>query len=241
MISRALEAHCGQLVHRSILLAWVRSELTSRRGAYRSTTGSPVGPVVFVTQCAETRRAENKVAPRRHVEAEPPRSENPQKMPARKQQHIAPDGAQPCDDAIGPRAHLVRRFASRATVAEQQPAGTFDVNFRGPPALILAVVPLDQVGIRLGGAAEAGQFAGSHGALQGAGENPGKLPPPQPLTERARVPLAALGEGRSARPVCGPKQSGRRRASPGDHWKRFAHALHSITEMATFPRTAPFT
>src|SRR6516162_3604440 len=48
------------------------------------------------------------------------------------------------------RAHLVGRFTSRTTVAEQLPGGTLGMNLGCAKTLILAVVPFEQVAIDVG-------------------------------------------------------------------------------------------
>jgi hypothetical protein len=88
-------------------------------------------------------------------------------MPARKNQHVACDRADLIQDAIGPKANLLRTFAVRATITEQLPIGADCVYFFRPKTFILAVVPFGQIAVHLSHAAEAGQFAGPGGSLQG--------------------------------------------------------------------------
>ena len=133
-----------------------------------------------------------------------PAGEHPQKMPAGKDQHIAFDLAQTAHGAIGPRANLVRRFAVRAAVAEQLPVGVFRMNLRRSKALVIAVVPFDQIGIHFGDGPEAGQFAGAGRALQWTREDLRENQPRQPFPSRRALRSPRSVSGRSVRPVCWP-------------------------------------
>ena len=78
------------------------------------------------------------------------------------------DGAHARDHAIRARADLLRRLAARTAVAEELPVRALRVDLgRGAP-LVVAVVPLDEVGVDVGAVAEARQLAGSARALQRA-------------------------------------------------------------------------
>src|SRR5262249_17372880 len=98
-------------------------------------------------------------------------------------------------DPVGPGADLIGILAPGATVAEQVPAGALlaDVG-RGPP-LVLAIIPFEQVGLRLGPVAKAGQFAGAPGALGRAAKDPVGREALEPFAEALRIALAARGEG----------------------------------------------
>src|SRR5208283_1351114 len=147
-------------------------------------------------------------------------------MPVRKNQHVAPDGAQPLDDAVGPRADLFRRFSPGAAVAEQLPVRALGVNVRGAEAFILAVIPLDQVGIDFGRGAKAGQFAGADRALQGTGEHLGKAEAAQPPAKGASIPFAALGQWQIGPAGVLPREAPGSFAVPRqvDSRKQLAHA-----------------
>jgi hypothetical protein len=95
-------------------------------------------------------------------------------MAARKEQNISLDGTRASNDAVGPCTNLRWHFTSRATVAKQFPVWPLLEDVFRAAALILAVVPLDQVVIDFGHTREAGQFAGPGGALQRAGKYSGK-------------------------------------------------------------------
>src|SRR5208282_2480355 len=140
--------------------------------------------------------AQQEVPAARRVETEPAGREYPQEMPARKNQHVAFDRAHPAHDAIGPRADLARRLSSGTAVTEELPVRALGMDLSRAAALILAVIPFDQVGIDLSRVAKARQLTGPHRALQGAGEDLGKSQSAQPLTEGAGIAFAAFGQGK---------------------------------------------
>src|SRR6516164_1398629 len=109
-----------------------------------------LGQFVLVPQSAEARSAQQEVPATRRVETEPASGEYPQEMPARKNQHVAFDCAHSAHNAVGPRANLARRLSSWAAVTEELPVRTLCMDFSRAAAFILAIVPLDQVGIDLG-------------------------------------------------------------------------------------------
>src|SRR5207248_991865 len=109
----------------------------------------------------------------------------PRNMPARKYRDVAVDGAHSLNDPVGARRHLVRSFASRAAVTEQEPARALGKDVGGAAALILAVIPFGEVGISFRKTAHAGQLGGAPRALRRAGQHLGEMCAAQPLAERA--------------------------------------------------------
>ena len=89
-------------------------------------------------------------------------------MAAGEQQQRAVNGSDPLNNPIGTRRDLIKRFSAREAVAKHLPAWMPSTNFDRPKALILAVIPLDEVVEDLGSGRKAGEFAGSLGALQRA-------------------------------------------------------------------------
>src|SRR5215469_18010259 len=81
-----------------------------------------LGKVVLVAENAEARCAEQEVAAGGRFEAEPAHRQYPRDMRARKDRDVGLDGANALNDPVGPRRHLLRAFASRTAVAEQEPA-----------------------------------------------------------------------------------------------------------------------
>jgi hypothetical protein len=62
---------------------------------------------------------------------EPPCHKDAKDMSVGKQSDIAGNSTDPGDHSIDPRTHLLWRFAARATVAENQPAGRLLVDLFG--------------------------------------------------------------------------------------------------------------
>ena len=62
------------------------------------------------------------------------------------------------DHAVGPGGNMLRRFSSRATIAEELPVRTFCADLSPGSALLFPIVPLDQVTIDFGNRPNPGQF-----------------------------------------------------------------------------------
>ena len=111
---------------------------------------------MFIAERTKACHVQHQKFPGSRLESEPAGSEHSQEMSAGKNQHIAFDGAHATDNTIGSGANLLRRFSVGTTVTEQLPVGSYRMNFRGSNAFIIAVVPLDQIGIDFGCSAEPG-------------------------------------------------------------------------------------
>ena len=108
--------------------------------------------------------------------------------------------ADAADDPIRTFAHLLRRFASRAAVAEKFPIGTFRTNLSRTASFVLAIVPFDQVLINVSDWFEAGQFTGPGRTLQGTGQHQGKRQSLEPFTKPSCGALATIGERKIGQP-----------------------------------------
>src|SRR5262249_30666588 len=151
--------------------------------------------LVLVAERAQARRAEHEEpAVDARFEPEPTRRQHPDEVAAREQQDVPPDRAHAPDHRVGPRADLPGRLASRAAVAEELPARTLRPDLGGAAALVLAVVPLDEIRIDLGDRGETAQLARPERTPEGTREYLGERQLPQPLAEPARVALAAFRE-----------------------------------------------
>src|SRR5262245_9156692 len=115
-------------------------------------------------------------------------------MPAGKEQHVPLDGPRSAYHAGGPDTNLFRGFPSRTTIAEQLPVRALGVDFTGAAALVISVIPFQQVAINLGNAPEASEFACPGRAHQRTGEYLGESQAAQPLLKTAGVALATLGQ-----------------------------------------------
>jgi hypothetical protein len=73
---------------------------------------------MFIAERAKTSCVQHEKLAGEWFESEPAGGEHSQEMSARKNQHIAFDGAHPTDNTIGSGANLLRRFSVWATVAE---------------------------------------------------------------------------------------------------------------------------
>src|SRR5262245_62284010 len=103
----------------------------------------------------------------RGFDTDPAGGEDSNEMPAGKQQHFTLHGAHTAHHAVCPEGHLLRRFTSGATIAEELPFRTLCTDLDSAQPLVLPIVPLNQVRIDFGGRAESGQFTSPKGALQG--------------------------------------------------------------------------
>src|SRR5262249_51638991 len=132
-----------------------------------------VGRLPLVAECAQARRAQHEepaVDARR--DAEPARRQHTAEVTAREQEHVTPKGARALDHPGGPRADLLGCRAPGTAIAEELPVWTLRTDLCGATALVLAVVPLDQLGIDLRNRGEAGQLTRPGRSLQGTGEHP---------------------------------------------------------------------
>ena len=114
---------------------------------------------MFVAELAQARGAENHEPAAFRAQPEPARRQHAQEMAARKQQYVGVESPHAGNDAIGPSADLREGFAAGTAVAQDAPAGNFLANVDGPPPLVGAVVPLDQIVIDLRDVAEAPRVA----------------------------------------------------------------------------------
>src|SRR5215472_3568201 len=109
-----------------------------------------------------------------------------------KEQHGAVNRSYPAHDAVGSSPDFLQRFPSGKTVDEWLPAWLLHLNVRAAETFVLAVVPLDQVGIDLRFCPEAGQFTRPPRTLKRAGQHAGEFQPCQPFAETEGVAFAAL-------------------------------------------------
>src|SRR4051794_38368284 len=92
--------------------------------------------VVLISQGAETRRLQQKISSRGRRQSQPSRGQNSQEMSAGKEQHIPVNSPHALNDAIGPRADLLRRFAPRRTIAKQIPARILEMDVGAGSAVV---------------------------------------------------------------------------------------------------------
>jgi len=128
------------------------------------------------------------------VELEPARGKHPEKVPARKEQHVAAHFPHPASHPVGPLPDLVRRLPARAAVPEQLPVRALIVDLGAGETFVRAVVPFAQVGLDAGRGAEAGQLAVRTARRQGTREHPGERQTREPLSQPTRLDFALRGQ-----------------------------------------------
>jgi len=127
-------------------------------------------------------------------ELEPPRGHHPQHIAVPKEKDVATAAAQPVDHTIGARSNVGSGFALRAAIFEQTPCRVIRTNLGRSSSLVLAVVPLGQIGIDDRDRAEAGKFTRPPCPLKRTGEHVVEPHLAQPFTERPCLLLTARGE-----------------------------------------------
>ena len=105
------------------------------------------GHVVLVAERAQARGAEQEVASAGRGQPQPARAEHAQDVTAREQEHVTARRAHARDHPVGARAGVRRRLAVRAAVAKELPTGPSLQDLGRSLALVVAVVPFDEVGL----------------------------------------------------------------------------------------------
>src|ERR1700729_2901051 len=116
-------------------------------------------------------------------------------MAAGKHDRLVINRAKAANHAISARADIGWLLAVWAPVAEQEPAGPVGEDFAALAPLVIAVVPFEQVRIKLGGVTEPSECAGASRTLKGTGESPIKLESLKALVEPSCFAFALFGEG----------------------------------------------
>src|SRR5262249_56822450 len=106
-----------------------------------------LGTLVLISERTQARRAQQEESGGSRLETEPAGGEHAQEVAARKEHHVTLDGADTAHHAIRSDADMVGRFPTGTAVAEDLPVRTLRTDLGGATPLVLAVVPLDQVGI----------------------------------------------------------------------------------------------
>ena len=125
-----------------------------------------LGQIAFITQCAETRRAEQKIPSLRSgSEGEPAGGQDTNEVSAGEQQYVSRDAADTLDHAVRALADLHRRFAPGGAIPKQIPVRPISQDLRRSQSFLFAVVPFHQVRIKFRAGSKSRQFAGSSRAL----------------------------------------------------------------------------
>ena len=102
---------------------------------------------MVVAEQRQGARIQQKVLAPTRRQPDPARRENAQQVAVREQRSVASGRARPSYHPVYSRAHLLRRLATRAPIPEVQPARRRLVDLFGRQSLVVAVVPLDEVGV----------------------------------------------------------------------------------------------
>ena len=89
----------------------------------------------------------------------PPRCEHGAELPVRENSDIVLHRPEPCDHAIGALAHLLRGLTVRAAVSNRSQLGNLTGYVLGPASIIVAIVPLGQIGRYFHAFLDAREFA----------------------------------------------------------------------------------
>jgi hypothetical protein len=116
----------------------------------------------------------------------------------RKDKGVAVEGPDTGDDPVDPGRHLVGRLAALRTFSPYRPARPLEADLRRREALVLTVVPLEQVVGRFDAVGEAGEVGGIQRARPGTGEHQrevvaGQLPGDAPGLRAARLRQRDVG------------------------------------------------
>src|SRR5271165_1448343 len=153
----------------SIRPAWSGGEVVVRASAATADPGGTLdgscvptledGGLALIAEHTERPRREPQPATLGSGELDPAGAEDPQDVAVGEHGHGPLDAEDLRDHAVRPRADVLRPLAPGAAVAPQVPAGPLGVDLCGREALVVAVIPLEQVGPQLGRLAEATQLA----------------------------------------------------------------------------------
>src|SRR5262245_57297616 len=146
-------------------------------------------------------------------------------MSAGKKQYVPLHRARAFDRAVCPCPDLVRRFPSGASITKKLPLGALLMAISGEAALVLAVVPFEQVPVDFGHSSKARQLAGSGSALQRAGKHLGESHSAQPFLKPARIALPTLCQRqvRKSRVLARERPRGFSVSGQVNDWKHFDH------------------
>ncbi len=110
-------------------------------------------------------------------------------MPAGEQEYVALNLPDTCNNPICPNTYILRRFAVGAAVAKNYPAGLLCKDFIALLALVIAVVPFNEITFDFCHRPVAAKLARSRRALQRTREHSGKPDTLQLLTKPASLIL----------------------------------------------------
>src|ERR1700683_5301189 len=160
----------------------------------RVVPASQHGRVALVAEHADGRRRQVQPPALRGVQRDPAGAEHAQHVAVGEDSDLAVDAGQLGDHPVGSRAHLRGALAAGTAVAPQAPAGPSGEDLRRGEALVVAVVPLHQLGALLCLRAQPAQIARFARARQGADQHQRKAPRGQALGQRGCPVPSTFGE-----------------------------------------------
>ena len=192
-----------------------RSDRRQRLRFQRSITGTSRSQPSTLSDAG----AERPAAGRRPAAARPSGRPAPAARGRGRSTAVSPSGGPgPLDHPVGPAAHVGGRLAVRHAVGPQRPARPLHADLGGGQALVVAVVPLDEVVGDLGPVAEPGQPAGLERPGTAGSSAPGRSRwPASSVPSALGLGLARLGRaaGRSGRCAGRTGSTRSRRGGPG--------------------------
>ena len=164
------------------------------------------GKIAFIAQGTKTRRAQHEVpAIGCWCESQPAGCEDPNEMSAREEQYVSANGLHSGNNPVRTGSDLFWAFTARAAVAEQVPVRAFRADICTPASFVLAVIPLDQIGVDLRHRAIPCKFASVLRTLQRACKHPRETQPAQALAEPPGSLLAPFRQGKVSEPSVLPR------------------------------------
>src|SRR5215831_6278104 len=129
------------------------------------------GPATVVAEDTQRRGVEKEVTPCCGWKPDPSRCEDPEDVTMSKERNVLSDGAHAFNNRVNPSSDVLRALPTRAAVREDHPARRRCADLLRCQALIVAIVPFDEIVIDFGPLAETGQHAGLAGTGEGACKN----------------------------------------------------------------------
>jgi hypothetical protein len=173
-------------------------------------TNDTVCTAVVIAQHANAGGIEHQTATERRRVIDPPRGEYAQHMSARENEDAALERPKPRHDPIDAFGDLRHRLAAGTTVAEEFPLRTLLMDVHKRPALIITVIPLEQLAVKRCHAHKAGELTGSQRPPQRTREHVIESQALESGTDRASLLLTAARERKigSPRVLTGDSPSG---------------------------------
>ena len=172
---------------------------------------------MLISEDAECCCAEPEMARPRRREAQPAGGQNAEKVAVAEEDDASAGPFEASHDAVGPDTDRLDRLSARRAVAEQIPARSLGADLGRRPALVGAVVPLQQVGLLSASRTEASELARPASPLERADNDEFEGFTFEPLAQAAGVgfPRGTSAGYPSGRCAAARSSTPSRRAAPG--------------------------